>query len=134
MNYPIGEFANIVGVNKSTLRYYESEGLLTPHRNKNNLREYNEHDIGWFQFLLHLKNTGMSMTELKQYTKWRAMGDETIPDRLKLLEQRKQFVEQEIQALQQNLDILNRKMVFYNDQMKGNKYDFVLIPKTMKKN
>ncbi|MCI4168305.1 MerR family DNA-binding transcriptional regulator [Bacillus spizizenii] len=36
--YSIGEFANIISVTTSTLRYYEKEGLLNPHRNKNNIR------------------------------------------------------------------------------------------------
>jgi DNA-binding transcriptional MerR regulator len=128
MTYSIGEFAEIVGVTTSTLRYYEKEGLLTPLRNENNLREFTDYDVGWVQFLLHLKDSGMSMAELKQYTKWRAMGDETIPERMDLLEKRKHLVEQEIQALQQNLDILNRKIVFYKDQLKGNKYKFILYP------
>lgn len=128
MTYSIGEFAKIVGVTTSTLRYYEKEGLLTPHRNENNLREFTDHDIGWVQFLLHLKGSGMSMTDLKQYTKWRAMGEATIPERLDLLEKRKRLVEQEMLALQQNLDILNRKVEFYEDQLKGNKYEFVLYP------
>lgn len=59
------------------------------------------------------------MTELKQYTAWRAMGDETIHDRMHLLEKRKHMVELEIQALQQNLQVLNRKIEFYKDQIKG---------------
>ncbi|MBT2649855.1 MerR family transcriptional regulator [Bacillus sp. ISL-34] len=128
MTYSIGEFAKIIGVTTSTLRYYEKEGLLNPHRNENNLREFTDEDIGWAQFLLHLKGSGMSMTELNQYTKWRTMGEETIPKRLDLLEKRKHLVELEMQALQQNLDILNRKIEFYNDQVKGNKYEFVLYP------
>ena len=128
MTYSIGKFAKIVGVTTSTLRYYEKEGLLTPHRNEHNLREFTDHDIGWVQFLLHLKDSGMSMIELKQYTKWRVLGDETIPDRMDLLEKRKRLVELEIQALQQNRDILNRKIEFYKDQLKGNKYEFVLYP------
>lgn len=53
---------------------FEMEGLLTPHRNENNIREYTDHNIGWVHFLLHLKNTGMTMVELKQYTEWCAMG------------------------------------------------------------
>ncbi len=126
--YSIGEFANIIGVTTSTLRYYEKEGLLTPHRNENNIREFTDHDIGWVRYLLHLKDSGMSMTELKQYTTWRAMGDETIHDRMHLLEKRKHFVELEIQALQQNLLVLNRKIEFYKDQMKGDQYEFVLYP------
>ncbi|MEI1422286.1 MerR family transcriptional regulator [Bacillus cabrialesii] len=32
--YSIGEFANIIGVTTSTLRYYEKERLLTPHEMK----------------------------------------------------------------------------------------------------
>lgn len=84
---------------------------MDPQRNENNLREFTDNDIGWVQFLLHLKNSGMSMTELKHYTKWRKMGDETIPERMDLLEKRKRLVEREIQALQQNLDILNRKIL-----------------------
>lgn len=70
----------------------------------------------------------MSVPELKKYTKWRSMGDETIPDRLDLLDKRKHLVELEMQALQQNLDILNRKIEFYNDQLEGKKYEFVLYP------
>jgi DNA-binding transcriptional MerR regulator len=119
MTYSIGEFAKIVGVTMSTLRYYEKEGLLTPHRNENNLREYTDNDIGWVRFLLHLKDSGMSMTELKQYTEWREMGDETISERLDLFKKRKRLVELEIQSLQDSLDILNRKIVFYNDKLKG---------------
>ncbi|MGC5772100.1 MerR family transcriptional regulator [Paenibacillus pabuli] len=126
MTYSIGEFAEIIGVNKSTLRYYELEGLLNPQRDENNLREYTEQDIGWVRFLLHLKHSGMSMVELKQYTEWRAMGEGTIYDRLHLLEQRKGKVEQEMQTLQESLNILNQKIMFYHDQIKGDKYEFVL--------
>lgn len=128
MTYSIGEFAQIVGVTTSMLRYYEKEGLLTAQRNENNVREFTDYDLGWVQFLLHLKGSGMSMTELKQYTKWRAMGEATIPERLDLLEKRRHLVELEMQALQQNLEILKRKIEFYEDQLQGNTYEFVLYP------
>lgn len=128
MTYSIGEFAKILGVTPSTLRYYEKEGLLTPNRDENNLREFTDDDIGWAQFLLHLKDSGMLVTELREYTKWRKIGDETIPERLDLLKNRKHLVEREIQVLQQSLDILNRKIEFYNDQLKGKTYEFTLYP------
>lgn len=118
MTYSIGEFAKIVGVTTSTLRYYEKEGLLTPYRSDNNLRVYTDDDIDWVEFLLHLKDSGMSIKELKQYTKWRAMGEEKIPKRLELIERRKHLVEEEILVLQQSLDILNHKISFFNEQLK----------------
>ena len=117
MTYSIGKFAEIVDLTASTLRYYEKEGLITPHRNENNLREFTDYDIKWVQFLLHLKDSGMSMKDLKQYTKWRAMGEEMIPKRLDLIERRKHLVELEIQTLQQSLDILNHKIAFFKDQL-----------------
>lgn len=128
MAYSIGEFAKILGVTASSLRYYERQGLLTPKRDENNLRRYTDDDIEWVKFLLHLKDSGMLITELKQYTKWHAIGDKTIQERLDLLENRKHLVQQEIQTLQQNLDILNRKIEFYNDRLRGELYDFVLYP------
>lgn len=126
MSYSIGEFAKIIGVTTSMLRYYEKEGLLTPERDENNVREYTENDIGWVRFLLHLKSSGMSITELKQYTKWRAIGEETILDRKKLLEKRKNLLAQQIQQMQESMNILNQKIEFYQDQLDGNKYEFVL--------
>ncbi|RPK05489.1 hypothetical protein BSBH6_02191 [Bacillus subtilis] len=69
--------------------------------------------------MLHLKDAGMSMKELKQYTAWRAMGDKTIHERMHLLEKCKRIVEVEIQALQQNLLVLNRKIEFYKEKIKG---------------
>lgn len=126
MSYSIGEFAEIIGVTTSMLRYYEKEGLLSPERDENNVRKYMEHDIGWVRFLLHLKSSGMSIQELKQYTVWRAIGEETILDRKKLLEKRRSLLAQELQQMQESMNTLNQKIEFYQDQIDGNKYDFVL--------
>lgn len=116
MAYTIGQFATLVGVPASTLRYYEKEGLLTPKRDVYSVRVYEESDIGWTRFLLHLKSVGMSIEELKAYTDWRAQGDETIPQRLDLLEKRREQAEEEIIKLQQSLDLLNRKIDFYHEK------------------
>lgn len=71
MAFSIGEFSELVGIPSSTLRFYEKEGLITPDRDKNNLRIYSEEDANWLKFLLHLKGAGLSVEELKQYTIWR---------------------------------------------------------------
>ena len=92
MSYSIGEFSKMIGLPTSTLRYYENEGLLKPNRDENNLRVYTDEDFRWTTFLLHLKGTGMSMAELKQYTAWRAEGDATMLERMELLEKRRAVV------------------------------------------
>lgn len=44
--YTIGQIANIIGVSRDKLRYYEEKGVLIPKQNKeNNYREYDLKDI-----------------------------------------------------------------------------------------
>ncbi|MCB2729460.1 MerR family DNA-binding transcriptional regulator, partial [Listeria monocytogenes] len=52
MSFSIGEFSELVGIPSSPLRFYEKEGLITPDRNKNNLRTSSEEDANWLKFLL----------------------------------------------------------------------------------
>ncbi|EAG6978800.1 MerR family transcriptional regulator [Listeria monocytogenes] len=118
MSFSIGEFSELVGIPSSTLRFYEKEGLITPDRNKNNLRTYSEEDANWLKFLLHLKGAGLSVEELKQYTIWRAAGDSTISERLNMLKEKKVVLEQEIESLQKNLDTVFRKIGIYEEKVK----------------
>lgn len=44
--YTIGQIANIIGISKDKLRYYEEKGILLPTQNdENNYRQYNLEDI-----------------------------------------------------------------------------------------
>ena len=126
MDYSIGEFAKLVGVKEHTLRFYEKEGLIEVKRNGNNVRVYTDADQRWIEFLLHMKGTGMSLADLKQYTQWRSEGDTTISERLDLLKKQKRQVEIELEEFLQNLNVLNRKIEFYEDKLNGIEYDFKL--------
>lgn len=117
MSFSIGEFSELVDIPSSTLRFYEKEGLITPERDKNNLRTYSEEDANWLKFLLHLKGAGLSIEELKQYTIWRAAGDSTISERLNMLKEKQIVLEQEIENLQKNLDTVVRKIGIYEEKI-----------------
>ncbi|EAG3550816.1 MerR family transcriptional regulator [Listeria monocytogenes] len=117
MSFSIGEFSELVDIPSSTLRFYEKEGLITPERDKNNLRTYSEEDANWLKFLLHLKGAGLSIKELKQYTIWRAAGDSTISERLNMLKEKKIVLVQEIENLQKNLDTVVRKIGIYEEKV-----------------
>ncbi len=44
--YTIGQIANIIGISKDKLRYYEEKGILIPRQNdENNYRQYDDKDI-----------------------------------------------------------------------------------------
>lgn len=117
--YRIGDFSELIGLNSPTLRYYEKEGLIKPHRTENGLRYYTDQDAKWVRFLLHLKSTGMTIEQLKRYVKLRAEGDSTINRRIELLEEVRRNFEIEFQQLQDSWTILNDKLDWYKGKMGG---------------
>ncbi|WP_125604526.1 MerR family transcriptional regulator [Lapidilactobacillus bayanensis] len=115
--YKIGEFAKLVGLSTYTLRYYENEGLVVSQRDDNGVRFYTDEDIKWLGFLLHLKGTGMKLNDLKDYVKWRAQGDQTIPQRRALLRRVQKESEAEIREREANLAVLRRKIAWYDGKL-----------------
>ena len=117
--YSIRAFADIFGLTPATVRYYESLGLISPQRSVNQRRFYTEKDVDWMRFILHLKNTGMSMEQLQQYVLLRSQGDITITERLGLLLQTRDNFLQQQAKLQKHLQILNDKIEWYQRRQQG---------------
>lgn len=117
--YSIRAFADIFGLTPATVRYYESLGLISPQRSVNQRRFYTEKDVDWMRFILHLKNTGMSMEQLQQYVLLRSQGDIAITERLELLLQTRDDFLQQQAKLQKHLQILNDKIEWYQRRQQG---------------
>lgn len=117
--YNIGEFSRKFDLPASTLRYYENEGLIKPQRDPHGRRYYTAEDVSWLKFLNHLKGTGMSIKELKQYIIWREQGDSTIPQRLQLLRTTKSNFLEQFAEIQHHLQILNDKINWYEAKESG---------------
>ncbi|WP_268913601.1 MerR family transcriptional regulator [Lentilactobacillus sp. SPB1-3] len=115
----IKEFSNIFNLNESTIRYYESQSLLISKRDKNNRRYFDETDVSWLKFLLHLKGTGMSLNDMKKYVIWRAQGDDTMAERVELLEKTRDEFLKDFAQVQHHLQVLNDKIDWYNDKLNG---------------
>ena len=115
----IKEFSNIFNLNESTIRYYESQSLLISKRDKNNRRYFDETDVSWLKFLLHLKGTGMSLNDMKKYVIWRAQGDDTMENRVELLEKTRDEFLKDFAQVQHHLQVLNDKIDWYNHKLNG---------------
>lgn len=114
--YHIGQFSQLTHLSPATLRYYEQEGLLAPKREVSGQRFYTDADRRWVEFILHLKGTGMTMTELKEYVSLRAQGDKTIPSRLALLKNVQQNAMRQLEELTNNIELLNQKIAWYEEK------------------
>jgi DNA-binding transcriptional MerR regulator len=59
--FKIGEVAAMLDTTVRTIRYYEEEGLLVPHRTDGGTRLYSEHHIDRLRAILHLAENGFPL-------------------------------------------------------------------------
>ena len=114
MVYTVGEMAKLLGVPASTLRYYDKEGLLPfVERSPGGIRMFQEKDYEWLQIIECLKKTGMPLKDIRTYIDMAMRGDETIEQRLKMIEKQRQAVRAQMAELQKTLDTLDFKCWYY---------------------
>jgi DNA-binding transcriptional MerR regulator len=111
----IRQAAGETGLSAHTLRYYERIGLIAPvDRAPNGHRRYTEDDVGWIGFLNKLRATGMPIAKMKQYADLQRQGDDTLAERLALLEEHRREVKKRIQELEDNLAVIEYKIEYYS--------------------
>ncbi len=114
----IAEVSERTKLSTDTLRYYEKAGLIERvGRTTGNQRRYASADLAWLEFLLRLRETGMSIADMQRFARLRAAGDQTIPDRITLLHDHAQVLDSHIGALQQNALALDEKIAHYEQQL-----------------
>lgn len=111
----IGELAQIVGLSTRTLRFYEEKGLVEPaKRDENGNRLFEERQQDWLLFVKHLRETGLSVAQVKDFRDLVAAGPTTIPQRRAILNQQATRVQEEIAAKQAQLDHIKMKLDRYD--------------------
>jgi DNA-binding transcriptional MerR regulator len=110
----IQEVTKATGLSAHTLRYYERIGLIHPiEREENTRRRYTPEDVGWIDFLLKLRATGMSIRDMQRYAELQRQGDETLPERLEMLKSLRDTVEAHIEELSEHLKLIHYKIDIY---------------------
>ena len=99
--YTIREVASLSGLPESTLRYYETIGLIhTITRDSSSKhRVYNEHDVNFAVAIACLNATGMSLEDMRTYLKNRSQGAQAANEQVELLEAQKQRLTEEASIL-----------------------------------
>lgn len=112
----INKAAKFANLKPHTLRYYESIGLIKDiKRNPAGKRLYSESDLKWLEFINRLRLTGMKISKMKEYTRLRNMGDETITERKNILKEHLSTIESEIEGLLEVRDYVEIKIKIYNE-------------------
>ena len=111
----IQDVAEATGLSAHTLRYYERVGLIHPiEREENTRRSYTADDIGWIEFLMKLRATGMSIKDMQHYAELQRQGDETLPQRVEMLKSLRGSVEARIDELNEHLKLVRYKIDIYS--------------------
>jgi len=114
----IKTFSELVGVSAYTLRFYEKIGLLkVVKRNASGHRYYTASDTEWIKFVVRLKETGMPLEQIKQYSDYREIGDTTLQQRKAMLDLHRDKIRAEIELQQNHLSALESKIAFYQDRI-----------------
>ena len=113
-----------------TLKFYCNQGLIpNHHRDKNNHRVFDEHNLAWIQSLVCLKKCRMSIAEMKEYLALCLKGVSTIPQRQHILTEKQRQLQAEIQTIQEGIDYIDWKQNFYQDVLSGKiPYTSNLVP------
>lgn len=95
--YKISEFADMTGLTKETLRYYEKVGLLEPAFTdpENRYRYYDDGSCFLAVLLVELRSLGFTIQEMRS-----AMNDESFARLEQLVIAKREKIQQQIHELQ----------------------------------
>lgn len=106
------------GFSLDTLRYYEKIGLIEPvRRAAGGHRRYSEDDLGWLDMLRCLRGTGMPIAQMHSFAVLAREGDDTVVDRLALLEEHDAAVEAELARLIEQRGKIRAKIEYYRSYL-----------------
>lgn len=117
MGYTIKMVAQKTNLTPYVLRYYENEGLIPQvSRSKSGIRHYSEDDLEWIHLICCLKNTGMSIKQIRTFVDLSVQGDLTLKERCDILIGHKKEVEEQIRESQRHLEKVSHKIACFTEQ------------------
>lgn len=115
--YTPAETAARSGFSIDTLRYYEREGILPAvPRTAGGHRVYTDAEFGLLEFLKCLRETGMPVERLRRYGQL-CRDDDTISERIALLEEHAETVERQLAEVLAQQRRLQEKLTWYRRQL-----------------
>ncbi len=119
MTYSIKEVAEMMNVETSTLRYYDSMGLLPGVKRVNGRRVFEDKDFKWLRVLNCMKKINMPIEKIKEYVELCKVGDSTLKERLNMILVQKQNVLNQISELKDCLKEFEYKEWYYGEALKA---------------
>jgi len=120
-SFSIREVARLSGLPASTLRYYETIGLIHPIRRDSSSkhRAYGEQDVDFAVAIACLNATGMSIEDMRAYLKNRSQGAQAANEQVALLETQKRRLAEETHSLKLRQRYVDAKIAYWKAVQSG---------------
>lgn len=117
--YTINDVAQIFSVSPYTLRFYAKKELF-PNivRDKQNTRLFSDKDLEYVEMVLALRHSGMSLSSIKNYIDLCALGDQSVTERLHIIQNELNNAEEKVQESIRQRNILKTKLSYYEKAIK----------------
>lgn len=110
----ITEAGKQIHMTPDTLRYYERIGLIPPvKRTKSGIRNYDETDIKWIEFISCMRSAGLPIEVLIEYVSLFQQGTVTNEARKNILIEQRNILAARLQDLQKIVERLDYKIDTY---------------------
>ncbi|SET52965.1 DNA-binding transcriptional regulator, MerR family [Enterococcus malodoratus] len=111
----ISEVATKFEMTPATIRYYEKQGLIPPiTRNNSGVRDFQEEDLNWVEFIKCMRDSGLSIDSLAKYSELYQQGDSTLVARKKILLDEYQKLLEKQRLINGTVDRLEKKLDNYD--------------------
>ncbi len=122
--YTIKEVADKMDISEHTIRFWAKSGFFPfIKRDKNNNRIFSENDLDWVKIVKCLRSVGTENKAIKRYIDLCIVGDSTISERYKIIQETKLKAQQQLEELKQQIALLDYKENFYENLIKNNLED-----------
>ena len=114
--YSMKQACEKTGLTYETLKFYCNQGLVPNlKRDELNRRVFDDMDIAWINSLNCLRGCNMGIQEMRHYIDLVLAGNDTIPERRVILEEKQKALRQELKRIQGAIDYIDWKQRFYDD-------------------
>lgn len=113
--FRIGELAARCGRSAYAIRWYDAQGLLPGVlRDAAGHRRFTSRHVQWLAFVDRLRSTGMSIAQIRAYTRLVQQGPRNLTPQRALLAAHRGRVADTIAAWQESLALIDSKLAFYD--------------------
>lgn len=114
----IKEVSEKYNISQDTLRYYERIKMIPKvTRTAGGIRNYQEEDLKWVELAICMRNAGLPIDAMIKYLELFQKGDETIRERLDLLNEQMKILQKQKDQIEDTMSRLSYKISHYEEAL-----------------